>query len=174
MKTSRYFRMFMWLLFIFGGAALGYYLDKRLFGRLYVGTWCHLICLAGGVALMQIIRRIARNTGRYLHDHGRRGQVPRLETNRLVTDGYYALMRHPMHQGLMLAPWAFGLLAGSPSFVLIVAPLEWLIIYVLILTFEEKEARRKFGQAYEHYARLTPRFCWSRNCWKKLIRGWDA
>jgi len=173
MNKSQYFRMGMWALFILGGIAVSYWLDLLIFGRLYVATPCHLFCFLAGLVLMQIVRQIARNTGRYLHDFGREEPLPRLETNRLVRTGYYSLMRHPMHQGLMLAPFAVALLAGSPSFLFIIAPIEWLIMYLLIITYEEDEARKKFGEAYETYARSTPRFCFRLDCWKKLIRGLD-
>ncbi|NPA45962.1 MAG: isoprenylcysteine carboxylmethyltransferase family protein [Chlorobi bacterium] len=169
MKYSRLFRILMWLLFIFGGAALAYTLDLRLFGRLYVWTPYHLLSAMTGFLLFQMLRRIARHTGRYLHDFGREGTLPRLETNRLVTTGYYALMRHPMHQGLMLGPFVFALLAGSPSFLFIVAPLEVLIIILLIIFYEEKEALKKFGDEYRAYMNRTPRFCFRPACWKALL-----
>lgn len=170
-SRSARMRIAVWIVFVVGGWALGYYLDRLIWHRLFVFTFYHLISALAGIVLFQTMRKIARNTGRFLHDHGRRGDIPRFETNVLVTDGYYRYMRHPMHQGLMLAPLAIALLAGSPSFLLIVAPLEILLMYVMIATLEEKEAIKKFGDDYRAFLRRVPRFCLRWECWKMLIYG---
>ena len=168
---SAQMRMIVWIIFILGGLALSYYLDKRIWQHLFVFTPYHLLSGLAGLILFQVMRKIAANTGRYLHKHGRQGDLPRFETNVLATGGYYRYMRHPMHQGLMLAPLAVGLLSGSPSFVLFVAPFEILLMYLLIVTVEEKEALRKFGEAYKEFMQKTPRFCFRPVCWKMLISG---
>ncbi len=90
--------------------------------------------------------------------YGRQGNIPRLETNRLVTQGIYACMRHPMLFSLALFPLAIALVVGSPTFIFFIAPLEAVVIILLTLTLEERETRTKFGQAYEKYRTKVPAF----------------
>jgi len=170
-SRSARMRIAVWIVFVVGGWVAGYYLDRMLWHRLFVFTPYHLVSAVTGFVLFQVMRKIARNTGRFLHDHGRAGDIPRFETNVLVTGGYYRYMRHPMHQGLMLAPVAIALLAGSPSFLLIIAPLEIFLMYVMIATIEEQEAIKKFGDDYRRFMQRVPRFCCRCECWKMLIFG---
>ena len=87
----------------------------------------------------------------------------------LVTDGLYALMRHPMHLGLLFFPLSVALLVGSPSFILIIAPLEMLLMVVMIKTLEEPEAIAKFGDAYREYRENVPMFCVRIACIRALL-----
>ncbi len=107
--------------------------------------------------------------GRELARQGREGEIPRLETNRLVTTGIYACTRHPMLFGLTLLPLGVALLLGSPTFILVVAPLEALFILAMILTLEEREAVAKFGEAYREYRKRTPLIPRTGECWRKLF-----
>jgi len=100
----------------------------------------------------------SRNTGRLLARLGREGDLPRMETNKLVSGGYYACMRHPMHLGLFLLPLATAFIIGSLSFVLIIAPLEILFLIIMIKLFEEPQAVRKFGDDYLRYCEQVPMF----------------
>ena len=115
------------------------------------------LMLVGG-PLLWLVMRISRNTGRLLARLGREGDLPRLETNKLVTEGIYATMRHPMHFGLLFFPLAIALTLGSPSFILIIAPLEMLLMIAMIKLIEEPEAIRKFGDAYRDYQKRVPMF----------------
>ena len=89
--------------------------------------------------------RAAANGGREL-SKGRVGNIPRLETNRLVTSGIFGCMRHPMLFGLTLLPLGWVHLLGSPTFITLVAPVEMLFIVGMVLIFEEMEVKRKFGK----------------------------
>ncbi|MGA7979950.1 MAG: isoprenylcysteine carboxylmethyltransferase family protein [Chromatiaceae bacterium] len=162
-------RLALWFLLLFGGAAVGLWLDARYFPRLLVSPWFHLLAFAPGVAILWLVVRVSRNTGRWLARHGREGELPRLETNRLVTTGPYACMRHPMHLGLLFFPLAVALLLGSPSFAFMVAPVEMLLIVLLIRLLEEPEARRKFGDPYAAYRRGVPMFSLRPDCLRRLL-----
>jgi len=145
-------------------------LDARLFSHLYGNLWVHLVSFLLGLGLLKLVMTISRNTGRTLARYGRVGELPRMETNSLVTEGVYHYMRHPMHLGLLLFPFAFAFLAGSPSFVLIIAPLEAIFILLMIKWVEEPEAIRKFGDAYRIYRKKTPWFCLKPDCLKMLLK----
>ena len=165
------FRLVMWFVMLVGGVVGGYWLDSFLFpsvhGRGYL--LFDLVSLVAGLLLLKIVLTISRNTGRTLARLGRRGDIPRLQTNVLATDGLYALMRHPMHLGLLFFPLSIALIVGSPSFILIIAPLEMLLMVIMIKTMEEPEAIAKFGDAYREYRQKVPMFCLRIACIKVLL-----
>ena len=163
------FRLLMWILMLFGGGALGIWLDVRWFPALFSSPVFHLASFALGVALLRLVLKISRNTGRYLARMGREGDLPRSETNKLVTEGMYGCMRHPMHLGLFLFPWAIALILGSPTFILLIAPLEVLFMLLMIKIMEEPEAIRKFGDAYREYRKRTPMFSLRPDCLRLLL-----
>jgi len=168
MKTV--FRLSIWLIMLIGGVWGGWYLDRTLFPDVYKSMPFHIAGIIVGLLLLNIVMTISRNTGRTLAKYGRAGDLPRMETNRLVTEGVYKKMRHPMHLGLLLFPFAFALLAGSPSFLLVIAPAEVFLMLIMIRLIEEPEAIRKFGGEYREYMKVTPWFCITAACLKALFK----
>jgi len=162
-------RIIVWLIMLIGGAVLGIILDTIQFSVLQGSVLWHLISFAFGVALLKLVLTISRNTGRWLAKHGREGDIPRMQTNRLATQGPYSCMRHPMHMGLFLFPFVMAFLLGSVSFILIIAPLEVILMIIMIIFLEEPEAIAKFGDEYKEYMAKTPRFNLSKNCLKYLL-----
>ena len=162
-------RMLIWVLMLIGGGALGIWLDLRWFHALFVNPVFHLASLVVGVLLLRLVMRASRHTGRLLARMGREGDIPRLETNKLVTTGVYGCMRHPMHFGLLFFPWSVALILGSPSFILFIAPLEMLFMVVMIKLVEEPEAFRKFGDAYREYQKQVPMFNLRHVCWRQIL-----
>ncbi len=167
---SNIIRIILWLVMLIGGAVLGIYFDKIYFSELFHSLIFHAISFAFGYILLRMVLKTARNTGKYLAKMGREGNIPRLQTNRLVTDGLYGCMRHPMHFGLMFFLPAFALLIGSPVFILVIAPAEMLLMILMIKLFEEKEAEKKFGQAYLDYKKRVPFFSIKKECLKMLLK----
>jgi protein-S-isoprenylcysteine O-methyltransferase Ste14 len=164
-------RLLLWLVLLVGGGAVGFWLDLKLFPRLLSNPWWHLAALIAGLMLLRLVFRVSRVTGRTLARQGRVGDLPRMETNRLVTTGPYACMRHPMHLGLLLFPWAVALMIGSPSFLLFIAPMEMVAMVAMILTLEEREALQKFGVSYAAYRRKVPAFNLRPACLRLLLRA---
>lgn len=163
-------RMFIWVLMLVGGGALSIWLDLRWFQTLFVNPIFHLTTLAVGVVLLRLVLRASRYTGQVLAHMGREGDIPRMETNKLVTTGIYACMRHPMHLGLLFFPWSVALILGSPTFILIIAPLEMLFMVVMIKLVEEPEAIRKFGDTYREYQKQVPGFNLRPSCWRQMLK----
>jgi protein-S-isoprenylcysteine O-methyltransferase Ste14 len=155
---------------IFGGAALGLYLDNFLFKDIHTNILFHSISFVIGFLLISLIIRINKNTGRTLAKYGRKGNIKRMETNVLVIQGVYKYMRHPMHLGLLFFPLSIAFLIGSPSFILIIAPAEMIMMLVLIKYFEEPEAIKKFGNKYLEYKNELPWFCFKISCLKELLK----
>ena len=154
---------------IFGGAAAGLYLDALWFPQWLTDPLFHIISFIAGVLMVRLVMNSSRNTGRLLARLGREGNLPRLQTNKLVTEGYYACMRHPMHLGLLLFPPAAAFLVGSISFIILISPLEISFMILMIKLVEEPQAIKKFGQAYEEYRKRVPMFSLRWSCLKDLF-----
>ena len=173
---NKYLRVIIWLLFIFGGIALSMYIDKHIFHyERITDTWLYYIINMVGIILFVWAFIVSGNVRRTLNKHGRKSKgLSRLQTDTLVTTGVYSMMRHPMSQALLTFPMAVALMATSPSFIFIIAPLETLIMILMIRFIEENETRKKFGEAYDSYCMNTPRFCYRWQCIKALLKNPDA
>jgi len=163
-------RILLWLVMMLGGSALGILVDRRWFPLLQRSVPFHVLCFALGLPVFWLVMRISRNTGRLLAREGREGDLPRGDTNSLVTEGVYGCMRHPMHLGLLLFPLSLALLIGSPTFILVIAPLEILFILAMVKLLEEQETIAKFGEAYREYQRRVPMFNLRPYCLRRLLR----
>lgn len=168
MSLSVLIRLLLWFVMLIGGAI--YAVAKDWNAVLFHSVWFHLFSSGAGVILLILAFRAAANGGREL-TKGRVGNIPRMETNRLVTTGLYNCMRHPMLFGLTLLPLGWGLLLGSPTFIIVVAPLEMLFIIVMVIIFEEMEVHHKFGKAYETYKQTVSMVSFDLKCLKKLFQG---
>ena len=164
-------RMLIWILMLIGGGVLSIWLDLRWFHALFANPVFHLATLVTGVLLLRLVLRASRNTGRLLARMGREGPIARMDTNKLVTTGVYSCMRHPMHFGLLFFPWSLALILGSPSFIMVIAPLDMLFILLLVKLVEEPEAIRKFGNAYREYQKQVPGFNLRPDCWRQILKG---
>lgn len=165
-------RLIMWVLFLVGGAGLGLWLDGQwAWARmLLLNPWWHMVTLPLGGLLLWGVLRTSRYTGRLLAQLGREGDdIPRMDTNRLVTTDIYACMRHPMHLGLLFFPLSIALILGSPTFIFILAPMEMIIMIILIKLVEEREAIAKFGDAYRTYMQTTPMFSLRPECIRRML-----
>ncbi|BEP17969.1 hypothetical protein PYJP_13210 [Pyrofollis japonicus] len=128
--------------------------------------WCRLL----GAILLLISMRGAAVTGRYLAVYGnpiRRGRGPG-EPTRLVREGPYSCMRHPMHLFLSLFPLSLGLLA-STSCSIIVGVAEAVLVLVLAVTIDEKESITRFGKEYTEYRKKVPAFNLRPRCLLKAL-----
>lgn len=168
-RSSTVLRIVIWILFLFDGAIGGIFWDLAFCARLFQNLYFHLITFFIGLWLMRLVLRASRNTGRYLAKFGKKGDIPKFETNQLITTGYYACMRHPMHFGLLFFPLAWALMVGSVTFILIIAPIEMLLMILMIKLFEEKEALQKFGLQYMEYKKQTPFFTLKKECLQQLF-----
>ncbi|MEA3327996.1 MAG: isoprenylcysteine carboxylmethyltransferase family protein [Chloroflexota bacterium] len=164
------FRILIWIIFLFGGSALGIWLDLQWFPALFTNLFFHLVTLIVGILMLRLVVRASRNTGRALAKMGREGDIPRMETDTLVTTGFWECMRHPMHFALLFFPLSVALILGSPTFILILATLEILIMLAMIKFIEEPEAIIKFGDAYREYQKQVPMFNLRPECWLQLLK----
>jgi len=151
-----------------GGRGLSLWLGWHWARSLLLNPFFHLFTLVAGVFLLRFVLRVSRYTGRLLAQMGREGDIPRMETNKLVTTGVYGCMRHPMHLGLIFFPWAVALILGSPFFWIVLAPLETIFILVMVKLVEEPGAIAKFGDEYREYQKRVPMFSLQLDCLRRL------
>jgi len=162
-------RIIIWILMIFGGGALSYYLDNMYFSFIMKDVIFHIFSFIIGLVLLILVLKVSKNTGKTLAKYGREGNIPRMNTNKFVDKGIYKYMRHPMHLGLLFFPLSIALIIGSLSFILIIAPVEIVFMLIMIKFVEEPEAKRKFGSKYTDYIKYTPWFCLKYECLKMLL-----
>jgi protein-S-isoprenylcysteine O-methyltransferase Ste14 len=74
----------------------------------------------------------------------------------LATAGPYARIRHPQYVAFVLI--LLGFLLQWPTLLTLVMFPILLIMYARLATMEEKEMAAQFGDAYQAYAKRTPRF----------------
>lgn len=82
----------------------------------------------------------------------------------LNTGGMYSLVRHPLYVGNFLM-WLGPALYPANAWLAAVMVLVFWLYYERIMFAEEEYLRRSYGQAYEHWARVTPAFV-------PRLRGW--
>lgn len=75
------------------------------------------------------------------------------EGHELVTTGPYAILRHPIYSGLLLALVGSAIAVGEWRAVLAVALA--LLYFVPKLRLEERWMRQEFGEAYRVYCERT-------------------
>ncbi len=161
-------RIALWIFLLVGGAVYGVSkdIDTPLWRHNYI---FHIITLVVGYFVLVLAFRSAANGGRELKK-GRVGDIPRLETNHLVTTGIYSCMRHPMLFGLTLLPLGTALISGSLTFISIIAPVEMLFVIFMVIVFEEWEVRKKFGDEYKEYSKKVPMVSFRFECLKRLFK----
>jgi protein-S-isoprenylcysteine O-methyltransferase Ste14 len=75
---------------------------------------------------------------------------------KLLTEGIYSKIRHPRYVGAFFFVLGLALLANAPV-PYIVTFLLIPLIYVIVF-FEEKELKKRFGLEYQKYCQKVPRF----------------
>ncbi len=146
-------RAVMWVTFLTAGTISALFLDSIL-----ILPSLNIYIRSVGAVIIIISFLLLRASGRALKKYGMREKKSFGETDTLVTSGIYSYIRHPHHTGIMLFIIGFGLLLGSMSFVLVIAPILVSLVIIFVIKVEEPEAIRKFGEAYVEYSRRVPRF----------------
>ena len=81
----------------------------------------------------------------------------RIKNGQLVTDGVYALVRHPIYSAWLQISTA--LVLFSQNLILLVLPIIfWIFLTIAMIKTEEKWLLEKFGNDYVLYCQTTNRF----------------
>jgi protein-S-isoprenylcysteine O-methyltransferase Ste14 len=123
-----------------------------LFLREYPATWRMAVGFALLVFEVGLFERARRDLGtaRFI------GRTELSGGGEVVSQGIYGRMRNPRYVGSFLAIMGACLLAGTGRLWLVAA--AWTILIRLVIGFEEREMRNRFGDAYVEYCRRVPRF----------------
>jgi hypothetical protein len=74
----------------------------------------------------------------------------------LLTEGMYAVIRHPRYMEMLLGVLGWALAANYlATYILFILGIPTVYLVVIL---EERELRARFGVAYEEYCRRVPRF----------------
>lgn len=114
--------------------------------------WAIIVGLALVVLDACVFFRVDREMGRARLV----GQAELRGSGEMNTTGLYAHVRHPRYAGLLASVLGVCLFAGT--LLLWVVAAVWWVLLLIAICLEERELRRRFGAAYEEYARRVPRF----------------
>jgi len=89
--------------------------------------------------------------------------------HKLVTDGLYALARHPQYTGLFIALFGEGIVHWPTLFSVGLFPIIVFIYYRLALR-EERKVIAEFGAEYVNYKKRVPMFIPRREQWKSFVK----
>jgi protein-S-isoprenylcysteine O-methyltransferase Ste14 len=125
---------------------------KELFRSDWPPVWAALIGFALIIFEGWLFWRLSRDLGaaRLV------GKAELSGAGSIATHGIYARIRHPRYAGSLLAILGACFLAGKPAMWIVAA--AWTALMLVAISFEEREMRRRFGPAFEDYARRVPRF----------------
>ena len=83
-----------------------------------------------------------------------------IKENNLVTTGIYAYVRNPIYSAMMFCSWGI-LLWGNNMYILILAPLYWILMTIMVKYTEEKWLLKLYGDEYaEHCKKVNRCFPW--------------
>ncbi len=160
------------------GFPLTIYLMVRFFGldsanlsaslwstALGVGELGMMIAMALGYALLFV--------GIGLFIQGWRELYRARQQNRLVTDGLYALVRHPQYTGLFLGLFGEGVVHWPTIFSVALFPII-VLAYYLLARREERQVLEQFGDEYRAYQRRVPMFIPRIGEWRRVVQRSNA
>jgi len=155
------FPLTIYLLARFGG------LDKT---DLNANLWSSLVGMGEtGMMISMILGYALLFIGIGLFFQGWRQVHKARQGNKLVTDGLYALSRHPQYTGLFIALFGEGVVHWPTLFSIGLLPIIVFIYYRLSLR-EEKKVIEQFGDEYLAYRSKVPMFIPRLEQWKTFIQ----
>lgn len=90
----------------------------------------------------------------------------------LNTTGAYSVVRNPLYLGNFIVILGLALSTKAPWFILLVSLAYWLYIERIIAT-EEQFLAKKFGAAYEEWARKVPAFVPKLSLWRPAAQSFS-
>jgi protein-S-isoprenylcysteine O-methyltransferase Ste14 len=76
------------------------------------------------------------------------------ESHKVVTNGPYALIRHPGYLGYLLLWVGFAVLSSN-LIVVFLLPLMFVVVYLYRISVEERMLTKELGEDYAHYRERT-------------------
>lgn len=88
----------------------------------------------------------------------KRTPVPVNPPYKLIVSGPYAYARNPMHTGLFILMFGFGIYYGSLLAVFLFIPVYIFFDVLMLIKIEEPELEKRLGEEYKKYKNMVPRF----------------
>jgi len=155
------FPLSIYLLARFGG------LDKT---GLNANLWSSLLDMGEtGMMISMVLGYILLFLGIGLFFQGWRQVYKARQENKLVTDGLYALTRHPQYTGLFIALFGEGVVHWPTLFSVVLFPIIVFIYYRLSLR-EEKKVIAEFGNEYVACKARVPMFIPRIEQWTSFVK----
>ncbi len=155
------------------GFPLTIYLMVRFFGldgaNLNSSLWSTALGMGElGMMIAMVLGYALLFVGIGLFIQGWRELYRARQQNRLVTDGLYALVRHPQYTGLFLGLFGEGVVHWPTIFSVALFPVI-VLAYYLLARSEEKKVLAQFGDEYRAYQRRVPMFIPRLSQWRQLL-----
>ncbi|MGJ8632236.1 MAG: methyltransferase family protein [Glaciecola sp.] len=155
------FPLTIYLLARFGG------LDKT---GLNANLWSSLLDMGEtGMMISMVLGYVLLFLGIGLFFQGWRQVYKARQENKLVTDGLYALERHPQYTGLFIALFGEGVVHW-PTLFSVALFLIIIFIYYRLSLREEKKVIAEFGTKYLAYKAQVPMFIPRIEQWKSFVK----
>ena len=155
------FPLTIYLLARFGG------LDRT---ELNANLWSSLLGMGEtGMMISMVLGYLLLFVGIGLFFQGWRQVYKAQQQGVLVTDGLYALARHPQYTGLFIALFGEGIVHWPTLFSVALFPVIVFIYYRLSLR-EERKVLAEFGDEYRAYKKRVPMFIPRREQWKSFVK----
>ena len=160
------------------GFPLTIYLLVRFFGLdgsdLNASLWSTALGMGElGMMIAMVAGYILLFVGIGLFIQGWRELYRARQQERLVTDGLYALVRHPQYAGLLIGLFGEGVVHWPTIFSVTLFPVIVLAYYFLARS-EEKRVIKQFGDEYRVYQMRVPMFLPGFDQWGELLEKTGA
>lgn len=155
------------------GFPLTIYLMVRFFGldgaNLNASLWSTALGMGEfGMMIAMVLGYALLFVGIGLFIQGWRELYRARQQSRLVTDGLYALVRHPQYTGLFLGLFGEGVVHWPTIFSVALFPVI-VLAYYLLARSEEKKVLAQFGDEYRAYQQRVPMFVPRLSQWRQLL-----
>ncbi len=143
------FPLTIYFLTRFFGLDLAWHEGGNLWAQLFGTPTAHIIAMLLGYSLVFLGATLVAEGWRRIH------QARRRET--LMTDGIYAIVRHPQYTGLFLIVFGEGVVHW-PTIVSLIGFPVIALAYTLLALKEERQMLEQFGDEYRAYRQHVPMF----------------
>ena len=155
------------------GFPLTIYLMVRFFGlddtNVNVSLWSSLLGVGDlGMLISMVIGYALLFVGIGVFAQGWRELYRARQEKRLVTDGLYALVRHPQYTGLFIGLFGEGVVHWPTIFSVALFPVI-VLVYWRLARREEKRVLEEFGDAYRAYRQRVPMFMPKLGRWGQFV-----
>lgn len=154
--ASVWIALLQWIAVFWFGSVVAQLIDVQLGIRTFAPPWLQwigfILTLCGSLLILTSAYTLLVN------GHGSPNPFL-IPSTRLVTNGPYQVLRHPLYLGFVVAAFGYGLLLDSLAFTAIIAPIMFVLLS-LRSAFEEQVLEKKHGARYHAYRQQAVGLGW--------------